>query len=186
MKDSEIVELFWQRSEKAIEKLSKKHGKLIFTITQNILENTQDSEECQNDVYLKLWRLIPPKKPQNLKAFAGKVARNTALNRWQKNSAQKRGQAMTTLLSELEECIPSRNDNLQEDLNYRILVKQINQYLSTLEDQKQILFARRYWYGESIQKIAKDYKLSEQYIAGILFRVRQGLKDYLIKEGVYI
>ncbi len=80
----------------------------------NILANREDSEECLNDTYLKTWNSIPPATPNSLKAYTGKITRNIALNRVKSNSAEKRGKNITLMLSELEECIPSSDDVLDE------------------------------------------------------------------------
>ena len=49
MNDREIVDLYWQRSEQAIAETDNKYGKYCRIVAYNILENTQDSEECVND-----------------------------------------------------------------------------------------------------------------------------------------
>ena len=52
MTDTEIINLFFERSEQAIEELAKKHGNAVARVARNILGNAQDTEECVNDTYL--------------------------------------------------------------------------------------------------------------------------------------
>ena len=52
LSDEEIIELYWQRNEKAIESTDVKYGRYLFTIAYNIVHNRMDSEECLNDTYL--------------------------------------------------------------------------------------------------------------------------------------
>ena len=52
MTDTEIINLFFERSEQAIEELDKKHGSAVASVARNILGNAQDTEECVNDTYL--------------------------------------------------------------------------------------------------------------------------------------
>ena len=81
MNDKEIIELYNRRSEEAIAETDKAYGRYCRAVTYGILGNREDSEECMNDTYMKLWELIPPKKPPSLGAFTAKIARNLALNR---------------------------------------------------------------------------------------------------------
>ena len=91
MEDQKIVELFFSRSEYAISETDLKYGRYCKYISQNILCNREDAEECVNDAYLDAWRAIPPHAPQNLKAFLGKLTRNLAIKALEKKQAEKRG-----------------------------------------------------------------------------------------------
>ena len=64
MEDKKIVELFWQRDERAISLTDAKYGAYCKTIANNILRNACDAEECVNDTYIaagcwRLWGLTP-------------------------------------------------------------------------------------------------------------------------------
>ena len=87
MEDSEIIALYWTRSESAIARTDEKYGGYCRAIAYNILENREDTEECTNDTYFKVWTAIPPQKPGIFRAFLGKIARNTALNRYERDHA---------------------------------------------------------------------------------------------------
>ena len=52
MDDSEIVELYWQRNEDAIDKTHEKYDHYLTKIACNILANREDSRESVNDTYL--------------------------------------------------------------------------------------------------------------------------------------
>ena len=49
--DEQIIELYWQRNENAIQETDKKYGQFLFKIAYNILHDRLDCEECQNDTY---------------------------------------------------------------------------------------------------------------------------------------
>ena len=82
MDDQMIVELYWQRSSDAIAETAKKYGSYCHRIAYNILASTEDSEECVNDTYLKVWDSIPPNRPNRFAAYLGKITRHLALNRY--------------------------------------------------------------------------------------------------------
>ena len=58
--DSQIIDLFFARSELAISELDAKYGKVCHKLAHNILDSRQDAEECVNDAYLGTWNAIPP------------------------------------------------------------------------------------------------------------------------------
>ena len=75
MKDEQIVELFWKRSEEALSETQSKYEKYCIYISWNILGNNQDAEECVNEALNAAWNSIPPQKPSNLQAYIGKLVR---------------------------------------------------------------------------------------------------------------
>ena len=58
MSDSEIINLYLERSEDAIRETDAKYGKLCRYIAMKILFSNEDSEECVNDTYLCVWNVI--------------------------------------------------------------------------------------------------------------------------------
>lgn len=66
MDDRRIVELFLERSEEAILQTDIKYGRYCQRIAFNVLGNSEDSEECVNDAYMRVWGSIPPNEPESL------------------------------------------------------------------------------------------------------------------------
>jgi len=106
MEDSQILELYFARSETAIQETDRKYGAYCYKIAFGILGDRQDSEESVSDTYLTAWNTIPPRKPNIFSAFLGKITRHISIDRWRKQSAQKRGgKEMIFALDELGECM---------------------------------------------------------------------------------
>ena len=184
MKDQQIIDLYWARSESAISETATKYGKYCYTIAYNILCNEEDSEECVNDTWLKAWGIIPPQRPNKLSVFLGKITRNLSLDRYRHDSAKKRGSGQLSFaLDELTDCIPATN-TVEDVIDEIALVELMNRFLASLDCENRILFMRRYWYLSSIKEIADDYGLSESKVKMSLFRSRNQLKGLLEKEGV--
>ena len=53
MQDNQIVALYWDRNEAAIEQTDKKYGRYLTKIAYNILADREDSQESVNDTYLE-------------------------------------------------------------------------------------------------------------------------------------
>ena len=63
MEDTEIIDLYWQRDQRAIDETHGKYGGFLAGIAWNILRSHSDAEECVNDTYLRTWNAIPPARP---------------------------------------------------------------------------------------------------------------------------
>lgn len=183
MDDKKILQLFFDRAEGAIEALDRKIGKLLYRIAMNILGDHREAEECVSDTYLALWNTIPPEHPDLLTAYACRVGRNTALKRLRSNTARRRDSQWDLSLDELADCIPDRS--AEDLLQARELGRSINRFLGTLSEENRTLFLRRYWFGDSLQQIARVTGLRENTAAVRLSRIRDALKEHLIREGSY-
>ena len=181
--DQEIVELYWQREERAIKETERKYGSYLYTIAYNIVHDKLDCEECLNDTYIGTWGRIPPARPNVFKAFVAKIMRNIALDRFRKNRASKRVPAELVMsLEELDECIPSEKS--PEDIYFvKEIGKILNDYISNLTPRKEFIFVCRYYYSDKISDIAKLLEMSEKTVSRDLAEIREGLREVLIKEG---
>lgn len=186
MTDNDIIELFWQRSELAVAESSSKYGAYCRYISMNILQNSQDSEECLNDVWLHSWTAIPPYRPVKLRAFFGKLTRELALNRYRDRFADKRvANELALTIDELDDCLAS-SKCVEDQAEYHELGKIISEFLRTQPEMAQKIFLLRYWYFEPINKISKRLGTSESSVKSSLFRTRRQLKSYLERQGVTI
>lgn len=183
MEDHEIIALFFRRSEEAVAAASRKYGAYCRSVVTNILSNREDVEECLNDTWLAAWDSIPPNRPDRLRVYLARIARNTALNRRKELTAQKRGGgAVDAVLEELHECISG--SGMDEALDELVLRSAINTFLRSQPKQKRDIFIRRYWAMEPVNNIAKALGLRRGQTATILYRMRWELKEFLEKEGI--
>ena len=181
--DRKIIELFFQRSEQAIIELSKKYGSVCSKVAFNILNNTQDAEECVNDAYLGTWNTIPPQNPNPLLSYVCRIVRNLAIKKYHTNTAAKRNSIYDVALDELENCFPS-SVSVEDEFNAIETARIIDKFLETLDQENRIMFVRRYWHSDSIDDLAKLFHTSNHNISVRLSRTREKLKKHLIKEGV--
>ena len=183
LEDSEIISLFYERSEQAIAELERKYGAAVKKTAANILGSKQDVEECANDTYLGAWNSIPPQNPNSLIAYVCTIARNLATWRFHSNTARKRNGQYDLVLDELEECIPS-SVNIETDYEEKELSASIIRFLDTLSYEDRFCFLRRYWYADSVSDIAAMTHGNSHRISVRLFRTREKLYRYLREEGL--
>ena len=182
MDDREIIELYNQRSERAIVETPKKYGSYCFSIAINILTNEQDSEECVNDTWVRVWESIPPNAPKHLKLFLARITRNLAFDRFKEKNRQRRGGGeLTVALHEISEMLPGV-DSAEASDEEKKFTESLNRFLRSLPERECNIFIKRYFYTESTKDIAKIYGLSEGNVLKILSRTRIKLKKHLESE----
>lgn len=177
MDDHSILDLLWARAENAIAALAERFGGRLYATAMNLLHDPQDAEECVNDAYLAVWNSVPPKRPEPLGPYIWRIGRNIALNRLRANTAQKRS-GYELSLDELAGCIPA--PCLEDG---QALGRAMDAFLGTIGAKNRIIFLRRYWFGDSVKEIAKALGMTENAVSVRLSRVRDGLRQYLCKEG---
>ncbi|MCD7742385.1 MAG: RNA polymerase sigma factor [Ruminococcus sp.] len=180
LNDEKIIELYYCRDEQAISETADRYGAQLKRLAMNMLHDEQSAEECVNDVYFKAWNAIPPEKPQKFHAYIMKICRRNALRMLEHQSAKKRNAETVELTQEMLECIPDSSSEI--NVQSEQLVGRLNQFLTSLDSQKRIVFIKRYWYGESSVEIAKELGCSEGKIRTMLYRTRSKLKKYLESE----
>ena len=183
MEDKEIIGLYLDRNEQAIAATSEKYGSYCKSISVNILKNDEDAEECVNDTYMKTWNAIPPQIPVIFSAFLGKIVRNISFNKYRHNNSQKRGGSeMPLILDELGEIV-SGKESVEDEIDKKELLRDINGFLNSISEYKRGIFIRRYWYSDKVSDIAKRYGKSENSVSVELNRIRKKLSDHLLKRG---
>ena len=73
LSDERIVEMLFERQEKALYELDRKYRNYLISIAYNILGDRLDSEECLNDTYICTWNRIPPQRPSKFQNFLRNV-----------------------------------------------------------------------------------------------------------------
>ena len=184
MDDAKIIDLFWARSEEAIQETNKAYGRKLHALANKILNNREDAEESVNDTYMKTWEIIPPQRPKFYYAFLASICRHVSFHKVDWKLAAKRNAEVVTLTQEMEMCIPdtSRDRKLEGKELGRIM----NAFLESLPKDTRLIFLRRYWHVDTIAEIAARYGMTESKVKMQLSRTRAKLQTYLESEGIYV
>lgn len=183
MQDEEIVALYWQRNESAIQETQTKYNRYLTKIAYNILADLEDSKESVNDTYLAAWNSMPPHKPDRLSTYLGKITRRISIDIFRKRTCTKRQASEYALfLDELGECI-SAQGTPEQSVEAELLAKTINDFLRTLSEDARNTFIGRYYFLDSLREVVRYCGMSESKAKSMLFRTRSGLRAYLKKEG---
>ena len=182
MEDKKIVDMYWARDEEAITQTSVKYGGMMHATSKSIVGSHEDAEECVNDAYLAAWNSMPENRPTYLGGYMAKIIRNISINRYDHNHAVKR-QAVQVAFEELEECLADLQTPA-EQYEQGCLKEVLDSFLESLDEQKRVIFLRRYFYTDSIAEIAQRMQMGEGKVKSILFRLRGQLAEVLKEAGV--
>ena len=182
--DEDIIEMYFDRDERAISETDKKYGAYLCTLGMNILDNRQDTEECVNDTYIKTWESIPPNHPKIFKAFLSKIMRNISLDKLSYYKAQRRvPQNVIDSLSDYANISAPTDD---ENYESYLIGKVINKYLEKASDRKVYIFMSKYFFFMKSADIAKKLSCSRSSIERELSQIRDELQKALTDEGISI
>lgn len=184
MDDNQIIKLFFTRDEDALRQTERKYGPRLTGLAANIVRNSEDAQECVNDTYLKAWDTIPPTKPERFFAYLAKICRNFAFGRLDWNQAAKRNAQVVALTREMEACIPGAWQDADPDSGE--ISSLVSSFLRQQTRENRMIFVRRYWYGDSVDELARRYGLSPGAVGMRLSRTRSKLASYLKKEGISV
>ena len=183
MTDNEIVELFLQRDEMAIEGCDGKYGNSLRGFGTRMVGDRFTAEECVNDTYMKTWETVPPNEPRTyLFEYLSKILRHRCLDRIRHAGREKRSTGMTVISAELADAAPSSSyadsEVLKNELNGLIA-----DFVGNLNRESRDIFVLRYFYMEDLKTISKRLAITEGKVKTVLKRTRDKLRIYLEAFG---
>ena len=184
MDDTSIIDLFWARDEEAIRQTDRAYGRKLHVLSDRILNNREDAQECVSDTYFKTWQAIPPQRPKQFYGFLAAICRHLSFHRLDWRLAAKRNAEIIALTSEMELCIPDTART--RELEGKEIGRLLNEFLESLPKQTRLIFLRRYWHLDTVAEIAARYGLTESKVKMQLSRTRAKLRIHLEKEGVTV
>ena len=183
MDDEKIVSLYWQRDEAAIYETDRKYGRYLTKIAHNVLNDLEDSRESVNDTFYAAWNSIPPQKPSILSTYLAKLTRRISIDMLRKRTRDKRGGSEYALsLTELEGTLSAGNTT-EDAMDEKLLGEAISAFLRTLSPAARSTFIGRYYFMDPLSEVARYCGMSESKAKSMLFRTRNKLREYLLKEG---
>ena len=181
MDDKAIIALYFSRSEQAITETKAKYERLCMKIANAVLQSPEDSEECVNTSYLKIWNAIPPKNPESFCAYLCRIVKNTALSLCEKVS---RGR-FDEQYDELDEVLRTER-TVEEEFDSKRMGELLNEFLKTQKRRSREIFVARYYFNMSTREIAMNFDMTDTAVRSRLTRTREQLKKYLEERGVSI
>lgn len=184
--DERIIDLYWQRDEEAIRTTDEKYGTFLFRLAYNVLHDREDCEECKNDTYLDVWEAIPPARPAVFPAFLAQILRRRALDRYRKKTSEKRiPSEMTVAIDDLSDTLCSE-DSVEGAYDAKELGRILSGFVRKLPERQKYIFIDRYYFCESVEKIAAALSVSPTTVYRETDKIKQSLRALLERNGITI
>ena len=184
MEPEAILDLFFSRSERAVDACRAQYGAALRGLALRITGSARDAEECESDAYLAAWRSIPPLRPVSLRAWLLRAVRSSAIDCLKHCRAQKRGGGEAeAVLQELEDCLPAPG-KVETAVDAQTLSEAVNAFLADQPARARRVFVLRCFACTPVPEIARSTGMSEQAVRSLLHRTRCKLRAFLQKEDL--
>ena len=177
MEDQKIIELFLTRDENAVPQTMHKYAGSCRDIASGILSDPQAVEECLKTVCDMLRETLPERGTRNLPVYLARVTRTVSMNYWkQLPGSMRRATQVPSVTEELTHCVTVSQDD-SRPLDRTALTRDLDNFLSMLDDESRAIFIGRYWYCRTVERIAVEQHSAPEAIEASLIRSRELLKQ---------
>ncbi|MGV3764081.1 RNA polymerase sigma factor [Parapedobacter sp.] len=172
--DKELVAKLRQGDEAALSEIYERYWDRLFAVAANRMGDTQEAEECVQDVLYKLWRLRETLYIENddLSAYLAVGMRNQVFNRRLKRHRE-RLRATGYEMPQTENLSPEHLLIVQE------LQHRIDSAIKDLPSQCRIVFDLRTDEGKTIKQIADELGISENTVKYHLKKAHRNIRGNL-------
>ena len=184
MKDEELIEMFCNGDECAINRLMEQYGRMIHNYCLSVTGLHEDAQECYNDCLYNLWLWIPKSRPYRLRLYIIRVAINVSMDLVEHKKAMKRNKYQTCCYEDVDFLCDGRN-NMECYFESYCIRNVLNRLYRNNSTYKVEIFKERYFQQAKIKDIATRYNISDSNAKMILLRMRENLRKYLKEEDIY-
>ncbi|MFD3158536.1 sigma-70 family RNA polymerase sigma factor [Haloimpatiens sp. FM7330] len=177
--DKELIEKLKKKDKKALDILVDRYSNLAFKVAYSVLNNRELSEECVNDVLLKVWNSAVKfnKSEEKFKSWIIVIAKYTAIDLLRKE--KKYNDNML-----LDDNIYTESSLVESVLENKEMKNLIMSEIGKMDETNKKICIKRFFLMESVKDIGNALGLSESAISNRLLRQRKKLKVILQKEGM--
>ena len=161
---------------KALDYLVDNYSDLALKISYSVLNNRQLSEECTNDVLLKIW--------DNIASFSGSSENFgkwfVVITKRQAIDILRREKKHNSGLELKEDFAYTIDDIAFEEVNKKLEGEALKSSLEMLDESSKEIIDRRYFKEESLEEISANLDISKSAVSNRLVRVRKKLKTVFV------
>jgi RNA polymerase sigma-70 factor (ECF subfamily) len=152
--DFKLVKKLQKGDMEAFDQIFKKYGDRLFGFALIYLKSKEETEELVQDVFMKIWENRKNlKEGSSLKSYLFTIAYHNMCRVFRKKNMHEKF---------LEEKGFSENTtiNLEEQLEYKATLEQVDQLIGKLPEKQKIIFIKSRQEGKSSREIADEMNLA--------------------------
>ena len=111
--------------------------------------------------------------------------RHVAIGRYRTKARKKRVPSQFTISLEELEALGSEA-SLEEVYEAKEVGRLITEYVKQLNERQRYIFIDRYYLAEPVENTAQELSVTSRTVYNELNKIKQGLKEYLAKNGVHV
>jgi RNA polymerase sigma factor (sigma-70 family) len=176
--DEELLQQVLTADQNAFRELVDRYKAYVFAIILNLLPTSSDAEDIAQEVFMQVYRSLPEYRPQNFKAWLGKITLNKTLDwkRSQSKYSQQENMNFAYLVDENESRAPDlvlmQNEN-------KMHLQNICRQLPPIYGQ---VIQDFYFESKSYAEIAQRGGTSIKTVESRLYRARAMIKNQWKEE----
>lgn len=175
--DSELVEKLRNGDIDAFDQIFKKYGDRLFGFTLGYLKSKEETEGLVQDVFLKVWENRKNlRKESSLKSYLFTIAYHDMCQIF------RRKQIHEKFLEENENSA-YLTTNLEEQLEYKATLEQINNLIERLPEKQKVIFNKSRREGKSTKEIAKEMNLAPGTIDNQISAALKFLRNHISENN---
>jgi len=152
--DYELVGKLRKGDLDAFDQVFKKYGDRLFGFALSYLKSKEDTEGLVQDVFLKIWENRKSlKKESSLKSYLFTIAYHDICHIFRKKQIHEKFLEEKSAASE-------STINLEEQLEYKATLEQVNKLIARLPEKKRLIFIKSRNEGKSTKEIAAEMNLA--------------------------
>lgn len=178
--NEEIIQDFISGHEEVFAEIINQYKAYIFAIILKFVNNPNDAQDIAQEVFLQIYQSLPHFRPDNFKAWIGKISANKAID-WKR--ANKKQNFITGGL-ELQKVEDERQwvnpEKILLEKDYRERVREV---CKQLPENYGNVIEKFYFQSRTYEEIAREEGLSLRTVESRLYRARKMFREKW-KEGV--
>ena len=164
---------------KAFDKLFSDYGKRLYYFAYGFLKSKEEAEGVVQEVFLKIWRNRKQLKPDlSFKAYLFTIAYHYILELFEQINRQQ------AYRHELIEEVVNFGDDINERLNYHILLEKTESLIQKLPPRQREILLKRKKEGIPIKEIASQLGISPKTVENHLTEALKNIKKGLGNEEI--
>jgi len=152
--DYKLVDNLRNGDLESFDLIFKKYGDRLFGFALTYLKSREETEELVQNVFLKLWENRKNlKKESSLKSYLFTIAYHNMCRLFREKQIHEK-------FTEESIASGSRTVNLEEQLEYKSTLEQVDQLIERLPEKQRIIFLKSRKEGKSSKEIANEMNLA--------------------------
>ncbi len=180
-RDAQLMLRIREGDETSFVLLLERHRGPVVNFLHRMVQNRAISEELAQEVFLRVYRSRETYEPTaKFTTWLFRIATHLALN-WIRDHKKDRNLESLNeeLLEGVERQVPDRQVSIEEELVYKVKLKEVRQAIESLPEKQRAAVLMHKYQGLEYTQIAGGLRCSESAVKSLLFRAYETLRARL-------